>query len=136
MSSDLILYDGVCGLCNWSVRFIIRHDSKQEFLFAPLQGETAKRYAAGVPDDGTFRSLILIRLFRTDAATVHLKSEAILLILDSLGGVWWVLSWFRVLPKGILDWIYDLIARNRYRWFGKYDACPVPPPVIRSRFLG
>jgi len=136
MSPDLILYDGICGLCNWSVRFIIRHDSKQAFLFAPLQGEIAKRYAAVVPDDDLFKSLILIRLFRTDAATVHLKSEAILFILDSLGGVWWVLSWFRVLPRGILDWIYDLIARNRYRWFGKYDACPVPPPAIRSRFLG
>ncbi|HEX3323437.1 MAG TPA: DCC1-like thiol-disulfide oxidoreductase family protein [Terriglobales bacterium] len=132
----IILYDGVCGLCNRFVQFVLRHDRRGLFRFAALQsvfGQAAlirggleaanvKTVYVIVPSEGGERCLS--------------KSEAALFVMKELGGLWGVLaSLSRFFPRSVRDWTYDLVARNRYRIFGRYETCPVPSPEVRSRFL-
>ena len=127
----IILFDGVCNLCNAAVQFVIRHDKKKRFVFASLQSETGCRLLSehGLPP-GNLGSFILI-----EHNIVYSRSSAALRVAKKLNGIWPVLFVFIMIPPFIRNGIYDFIARNRYRWFGKKDECMVPNPELRARFL-
>ncbi|MBT8181807.1 MAG: DUF393 domain-containing protein [Eudoraea sp.] len=128
----IILFDGVCNLCNSSIQFVIRHDKKNRYKFAALQSDTAKILLneRGI-DSSQIDSIILI-----DPNTAYyIKSTAALEIGKSFGGGWRLLSIFEWVPRPIRDWIYDLIAKNRYSWFGKQNDCMIPTPELKAKFL-
>lgn len=134
-SPHLVLYDGRCPLCHRVVRFLLRADPDRRLCFAPLQGETGGRVRDyhGFPDD--LATLVYVRDFGMSSEQVLFKSSAVLGPLADLGFVWWALSLLRVVPRPLRDLLYDWVARNRSRWFGRYDSCPLPSPAERSRFL-
>lgn len=130
---DVILFDGVCNLCNASVDFVIRRDRKKRFQFAPLQSGIAKDLLKGRMIDPT--KLDGIILVQRDGS-VSQKSTAALKVAAHLGGLWPVLYVFIWLPRILRDTIYDFIAKYRYAWFGKKDTCRLPTSEERDRFLG
>lgn len=128
----IILFDGVCNLCNSSIQFVIKHDKKNRYKFAALQSDVAKMLLneRGI-DSSQIDSIILI-----DPETAYyIKSSAALEIGKSFGGGWRLLSIFEWVPRPIRDWIYDLIAKNRYSWFGKQNDCMIPTPELKAKFL-
>jgi predicted DCC family thiol-disulfide oxidoreductase YuxK len=130
--NGLVFYDGLCGLCDRTVQFLLRRDPAQRLKFAPLQGETA-RQRTDLPSE--LRSMVFIAQPGTAQEKIYFRSEAALRLLDHVGGWWRIVSWLRLLPRPVRDWGYDVIARRRYRWFGKFDSCRVPAPEFRERFL-
>jgi predicted DCC family thiol-disulfide oxidoreductase YuxK len=126
----IIFFDGVCGLCNRSVDVLLRADERGVFRFAPLQGETARELLPPQNDDPQAWSMVYL-----DERGVHDQSDAMLEICRRLGGWWSAYGWLRFVPRVIRDLVYRLIARNRYRWFGKKEACRLPTPAERARFL-
>lgn len=133
MSSEkqLLLFDGVCNLCNRSVQTVIRFDKKDKFLFAALQSKTGKEKLGQFKlSTQHFDTFILIQ-----QNNIYFKSSAALKVLKELGGLWSLLYIFIVIPKPIRDGIYTIIAKNRYRFFGKKDSCMVPTPETTKRFL-
>ncbi len=129
----VILFDGVCNLCNSAVRWVIERD-KGRFDFASLQSDAARRELEKVLGrdeiDALPDSIVLL-----DSDGVHVRSAAALRITRELGSRFGLLRLGIVLPRPIRDLIYDLIARNRYRWFGRRDTCMTPTPDIAARFL-
>ena len=133
----LVLYDGLCGLCDRSVQWLLRHDRRNALVFAPLQGETAKPYlaaATGRGDDG-LDTVVLVERDQRGVERVHVRSEAAFRLLRQIGGAWSALAWFRVLPRALTDAAYRFVSRRRRRWFGRLDACRVPDANTRGRFL-
>jgi predicted DCC family thiol-disulfide oxidoreductase YuxK len=135
--SPIILYDGVCGLCNRFVQFVLKHDFKQRFQFASLQSDFAapvlRRYGA-TPDD--LDTMYVVLDYAQTTERLASRSEAAIVILQELGSGWSVLStMLEWLPSGLQNWGYNVVARNRYRIFGKYDSCPLPDQKVRGRFL-
>ena len=128
----IILFDGVCNFCNSSINFIIDRDSGNKFKFAALQSETGRQLIIqhGVHDNKTLDSVVLIKNNR-----IYKKSAAALEIVRDLNAFWPVLYIFKLLPSFILDILYDAIARNRYRLFGKADVCRIPTPQLKQKFL-
>jgi len=130
--SPVLFYDGVCALCNGAVTFVLKRDAGRTVRFAALQGDTAARLFAERPELAGVDSMIWL-----DAdGRAFTRSGAALAIARHVGGPWatWgVLA--RIVPAPMRDAIYDLVARVRYRFFGRYDACPLPPPEHRARFL-
>lgn len=130
-NSPVILFDGVCNLCNGAVQFVIKHDEKGQFRFASLQGEHGqqllKQYNLSPVDLDSFV------LIQGDVA--YSKSTAALLVAKQLKGVVKSLYVFRIIPAFIRDGIYNFIARNRYRWFGRKESCMIPSVDLRARFL-
>lgn len=129
--SAVVLFDGVCNLCNAWVQFVIDRDPRGRFVFAPLQSEGAAallrhRAYAGTP----LASIVLI-----EDGRVYDRSTAVLRIVRRLSGLWPALSLLLAVPRPIRDVVYDWSARRRYRWFGRQDACRVPTPELQSRFL-
>jgi predicted DCC family thiol-disulfide oxidoreductase YuxK len=133
--THLVLYDGVCALCNNSVAFLLRIDRAELLVFAPLQGETANVVLARHEAIDATDTMVFVRDFGTPEEKISTQSSGVLDALSVLGGFWWLLSWKRVIPRPLRDSVYRWVARHRYRWFGKYEACPVPPPEIAQRFL-
>ena len=131
LPDHLLLFDGVCNLCNGLVRFIIRHDRRKRFSFAPLQS-VAGQLVLQQHDLATsdFNTLVYFR--KGDMLT---RSTAALNVARDLGGGWPLAYAFIVVPRFIRDAVYDLISRKRFRWFGKRDSCMVPTPELHSRFL-
>lgn len=128
----ILLFDGVCNLCHAAVRFVIRRDPAGVFRFAPLDSEAGKRLTRGAfPDADPPDSVILI-----ENGQVHVGSEAALRIVRRLRGPWSVLAVLRLVPRPLRDRMYDTVARNRYRWFGRKDVCPIPDARVQDRFLG
>lgn len=127
----LVLFDGVCNLCNASVRFILRRDPSGKFHFAPLRSTVGKAVleAAQLPT-AHHDSFVYVRQGR-----ILERSTAALWMARDLGGAWSLLYAFIIVPRPLRDGVYDLVARYRYRWFGKRDACMVPTPEQRARFL-
>jgi predicted DCC family thiol-disulfide oxidoreductase YuxK len=127
----LILFDGVCNLCNGIVQFIIKRDPHARFRFASLQSAAGqlhlKRFGL---DPDVLHSVILI-----DGDNVYERSDAALLIAKHLGPPWKLLAGFNIFPKFLRDAGYNLVARNRYRIFGKKDQCMIPTPELKARFL-
>ena len=127
----VVLFDGVCNFCNATINFIIEHDRTGYFKFAPLQSETGERLMAEHGIDRIETDSII--LVESGKAFTH--SDAALRIARRLDGIWsWVYA-FRVVPRFIRDAAYKIFARHRYRLFGRQDACMMPTPEIRARFL-
>jgi predicted DCC family thiol-disulfide oxidoreductase YuxK len=126
-----ILFDGVCNLCNRSVRFVLARDPAERFAFAPLQSAQGRELLTrvGLPADAR-ASIVLV-----EGKRAFEKSDAVLRVLAGLSGLWPILALLRVIPRRLRDAIYDWIAANRYRWFGQRAECPVPTPEQRRRFL-
>ena len=131
-NKELILFDGVCNLCNTSVQLVIKNDKNNIFLFAPLQGQTAKDIISKYNIDTSKVDSILLYI---PEKGLFLKSTAALKIASRLGFAWNLLSLFLIIPAFIRNWIYDLIAKNRYKWFGKKEACMFPTKELKSKFL-
>lgn len=127
----IILFDGICNLCNNSVQFIIKNDKNDLFRFAPLQSDIGRQIIneRGI-DTQDLDSVILIE---PGIAYFH-KSTAALEIAKDLKGYSW-LRHFKFVPQGIRDSIYELIAKNRYKWFGKKESCMIPTPELQALFL-
>lgn len=131
MNKPLILFDGVCNLCNNSVTFVIERDPSAYFQFAALQSEeAAERIAEYAKKTALPDSIVLI-----DEKGLHTRSTAALRVARHLSGLWPLLYVFAVIPAPIRDIVYDWIARNRYKWFGKEDSCMLPTPELQQRFL-
>jgi predicted DCC family thiol-disulfide oxidoreductase YuxK len=130
--NPVVLFDGVCKLCCGVTRWIIEHDDDDVFRFAPLQSDEGRRLLEehGLPLDD-ISTIVLV-----DEAGAHTRSDAALRIAARLGGVWRALSWFRVVPRPLRDATYRLVAKYRYRWFGKRDSCMAPDESDSTRFVG
>jgi predicted DCC family thiol-disulfide oxidoreductase YuxK len=128
---DLVIFDGVCNLCEASVNFIIRHDKSGVFRFVPSQSELGgvlqRQYGINTAD---IETVILIR-----DGQAYTESDAAVRIAASFDGWWRLLSLVRWVPRPVRDGMYRWIARNRYAWFGQKDVCLMPTPELRSRFL-
>jgi predicted DCC family thiol-disulfide oxidoreductase YuxK len=128
----IILFDGVCNLCNGAIQFVIKHDRKNVFRYAPLQGEIGKKLLAERNmDPKEVDSIVLIE----PGVAYYTKSSAALKIGQEFGGAWKMLGLFEWVPEKISNFIYDFIAGNRYQWFGKKEECMVPTPTLREKFL-
>ena len=134
----VVLYDGVCGLCNGVVKFLLPRDRAKRIRFAALQGAYAATALARhgiVPPPGDPESIVLVAQPGTTDERLYFKSEAALRIGAALPGAWRLSGILRVVPRVVRDWVYARVARSRYRIFGRYDACPMPTPESRARFL-
>lgn len=125
----IVFFDGYCGLCNGFVDFVMARDHKKIFRFATLQGATAARLLTK-DEVEKFDSVVV---FIHDSK--YRKSQAVLEVFKTLGGGWKLLSYFGFLPPALLDFFYDIIAKNRYAWFGKRDVCRLPTREERALFL-
>ncbi len=127
----IILFDGVCNLCNGSVVLIIKRDKKDLFRFAAIQSnEGQELIETHNIDTSKVDSILLI-----DGEHYYSKSTAALKIARHLAGGYPLLYGFMILPRFFRNWVYDIIARNRYKWFGKKESCMIPTPELRSKFL-
>jgi predicted DCC family thiol-disulfide oxidoreductase YuxK len=127
----VIVFDGVCVICNGWVRFLLRHDRQRRYRFAAMQTESGRALLAGNgldPDDPA--SFLLI-----ENGNAWRETDAIVRVIGSLGGFWRLVAGVHVAPKALRDWLYRGVARNRYRWFGRHDACFLAPPGHEDRFL-
>lgn len=127
----ILLFDGVCNLCNASVQWVLQHDSKAQFRFAALQSDFGQKLLRehGL-DAQNFNTVVL-----ADGPHLFLRSDAPLEIARKIGGGWAALYFFKIVPRPIRDAVYNFVARNRYRWFGQQEACLLPKPEWRDRFL-
>jgi len=127
----IILFDGVCNLCNASVNFVIKRDKNDIFRFAALQSVFGKELALKFSiDPNETDSIILI-----DVDKCYVKSTAALHIAKSLSGGYPLLFCFIIIPNFIRNWIYDFVAKNRYKWYGKKESCMIPTPELEGKFL-
>ena len=133
-SAHVILFDGVCTLCNGFVQFVIRHDPEGRFRFAALQSEAARDLltAQGLPAPPTTEPESVLLL---SGGRLYSHSTAVLRIAAQLGGIWRLAAVGGVLPRAWRDALYRFVARNRYRWFGRQENCLLPTPELRNRFL-
>lgn len=127
----ILLFDGVCNLCSSSVQFVLKRNKTENIQFASLQSDVGKQL---LQEHGLSHQYI-DSLVLLENGTAYVKSDAALRVTKHLAGVWRLLLAFLIIPKFIRNPIYDWIARNRYRWFGKKDVCWIPQPQWQSRFL-
>lgn len=136
IGKTIVLYDGVCGLCNRLVQFLLRHDKRDRFRFAPLQTEFASslltKHGINAAD---LDSVSVVADYGLATEKAFTKSNAVLRATWELGGIWRAGEIGRIIPRRTRDWLYDRVARNRYRMFGKYETCPVPRPGQREKFI-
>jgi len=128
----IILFDGVCNLCDSAVQFIIKNDKKDIFRFVALQSDLGQRIIKHLGIDTQKTDSII--LYRPGFA-YFCKSEAALEIAKDLGGIFYFASLFSILPYSFNNYVYDYIARNRYKWYGKKDNCLIPTPELQDKFL-
>ena len=129
--NHLILFDGVCNLCNGVVQFIIAKDKAAKFTFASLQSPAGQAILTDFKlSTVEFDSFVYIK-----GDQYYQKSRAALEVLKDMGGAWVLLYIFRLVPKILRDWVYDQVAKYRYRWFGKRDSCMIPTSELKARFL-
>ena len=132
LNKKIILFDGVCNLCNDSVLKVIKKDTKNIFFFAALQSETGKKIINHLKIDiSKIDSIILYE----PGVSYEIKSTAALRIMKGFGGIWSLTQVFLIFPEGIRNLIYDYIAKNRYKWFGKKESCMIPTPELKAKFL-
>jgi predicted DCC family thiol-disulfide oxidoreductase YuxK len=130
-SNPLLLFDGVCNLCNSSVQFVLERNKKENIQFASLQSDFGRKMLEQVNLSSDYTSsLVLI-----EEGKPYVKSEAALRLVKHLNGLWKLGSILFIFPKFIRNPVYNLIAKNRYRWFGKKDVCWIPEPKWKNRFL-
>jgi len=128
----IILFDGVCNLCDSAVQFVIRHDKKDVFRFVALQSELGQNILKHIGINSKYIDSVI--LYEPGVAYYY-KSAAAIEIAKKLGGFWHLGTLFRIIPTGITNQLYDYIAKNRYKWYGKKDSCMVPSPELESKFL-
>ena len=135
-AAAVILYDGVCGLCNRSVRFVLRHDREGIFRFASLQSAAARQILArhGMTPDA-LDTFYVVTDFGLANERVLSKSDAVIYTVEILDGIWKAAKILRFVRRRVRDWTYGIVARHRYQVFGKYDACPLPEARYRDRFI-
>jgi predicted DCC family thiol-disulfide oxidoreductase YuxK len=130
-SDKIVIFDGICHLCNGAVQFIIKRDSCSNFKFVPRQSQTGRRllsrYQASLKDTET---IVLLK-----DQIIYTGSDAVLEIARGLDHIWKLLIVFKIIPGFIRNWVYNFIAKHRYYWFGKRDVCYTPTPELRQRFL-
>jgi predicted DCC family thiol-disulfide oxidoreductase YuxK len=135
-SNPVILYDGVCGLCNRLVQFVLKRDQRDQFRFAALQSDmantTLQRHNRDSHDLDTF--YVVVNYGQPTERLLE-RSDAILFLLNRLGGVWKLATLGKVLPRILRNRIYQVVATNRYRVFGKFESCMLPEPKHRAKFL-
>ena len=132
LPAQIVLYDGVCGFCNGSVRWLIARDRDARLHYAPLQGETAAALRARHPEIPTALETIVF----VEDDRVSMQSAAVFRVLRELPAPWrWIAALRGLLPRALWDAAYRAFARRRYRWFGRLDACPIPPASLRARIL-
>jgi predicted DCC family thiol-disulfide oxidoreductase YuxK len=132
----IVLYDGVCGFCNGSVRWLIAHDRGERLRYAALQGETAAALRARHPEISTGLDTIVFVESAPGGEWVWLRSAAVFRVMRELPAPWcWIAPLRWLLPRGLWDVAYGAFARRRYRWFGRLEACPIPTAEVRARFL-
>lgn len=129
---QLILFDGVCNLCNSSVNYVIKHDKGGIFMFAPLQSDTGKKIINKYNLDTSQTDSILLY---SEGKELKIKSSAALAIASKLGFPRNLLSVFYIVPPVIRNWVYDYIAKHRYKWYGKKDVCMIPTQELQDKFL-
>lgn len=132
IGKKIILFDGVCNLCDSVVQFIIKHDKKDIFRFVPLQSELGLSIIKHIGIDNSKTDSII--LYEPNVAYYY-KAQAALKIARYLGGIYQLLNTFSLLPNGLSNWVYDYIAKNRYKWYGKKTECMIPTPELKSKFL-
>jgi len=131
-NKKIILFDGVCNLCNSAVQFVIKYDKKDTFRFVALQSELGQEILAYIGIDA--KNIDSIVLYEPGVAYYY-KSSAAIQIAKNLGGFWHLGTIFRIIPMGIRNQLYDYIAINRYKWYGKKESCMVPTPELKIKFL-
>jgi predicted DCC family thiol-disulfide oxidoreductase YuxK len=130
-NGPVILFDGVCNLCDSSVQFVIKHDKDKVFSFASLQSESGQKLLEEYHlPKSEFNSFVLV-----ENGKAYTKSSAALMVAKKLSGPVKLLYGLKIVPVFIRNTVYNLIAKNRYRWFGKKDSCMIPTPSLQSRFL-
>ncbi|MDA0272378.1 MAG: DCC1-like thiol-disulfide oxidoreductase family protein [Proteobacteria bacterium] len=129
--SGVVIFDGVCNLCNGAVDFIIRRDPEARFLFTPTQGELARQLARRHNiQESLDETFVLIQ-----ANKCYYRTDAALEIASQLTGGWRLLQILRVIPAGLRDWVYGIVAGHRYDWFGRRDVCMTPTDDVSRRFV-
>jgi predicted DCC family thiol-disulfide oxidoreductase YuxK len=131
-NKKLILFDGICNLCNDAVLKVIKNDSKNTFVFTALQSETGKKVIDHLKID--ISKLDSIILYEPNVS-YDIKSSAALKIMNDFGGFWKATQLFLIFPERFRNLIYDYIARNRYKWFGQRESCMLPTPELKIKFL-
>lgn len=127
----ILLFDGVCNLCSGSVQWILKHDTRGVFRFAPLQSPLAQNLLSTYGySDAALGTVVLVA-----DGQLFTRSDAVLELLRRIGGIWSLAYGFKILPRFLRDWVYKMVANNRYNWFGKRGACWLPRPEWSDRFL-
>jgi predicted DCC family thiol-disulfide oxidoreductase YuxK len=133
---NLILYDGVCGLCNRLIQFTLKRDLGDRFRFASLQSPVAadllRHYGR---DSADLDTVYVVANYGSSHEILLAKAHAVLFVLRTLGGVWYLARPFALLPTRLLDSVYDFVASRRYRWFGRSESCMVPSESVRAKFI-
>lgn len=136
MSNLIVLYDGVCGLCDRLNQFLLKRDHQDRLLFASLQSDLARkileRYGA---DPSDLDTVYVVENYEKPDERLLKRSDAILRASEALGGVWKISALGKIVPRPLRDLFYQLVATNRYRVFGKYDVCMMPEPKYKKKFL-
>ena len=128
----IILFDGVCNLCNTSVQYVIKHDKKDIFRFVSLQSDLGQKILNHIGiNPKHIDSIVLYE----PGISYYYKSTAALEIAKGLRGIFTLTTVFKILPAGIRDFVYDYVAKNRYKWYGKKDACMIPTVELKAKFL-
>ncbi len=128
----IILFDGICNLCEASVQFVIKHNQKDEFRFVALQSELGQEILNHIGIQSKNIDSVVLYI---PGVAYYTKSNAALQIAQSLGGFFHLGTFFKILPTGLRNLVYDYVAKNRYEWYGKKETCLVPSPELNSKFL-
>lgn len=134
-NAPVLLYDGVCGVCNSAVRTILRFDTRGTLRFAALDSDFARDIIARHPRLADLDTVVFVRDPGTEREAVSAQSAALLQVADYLGGFWKLALAARVIPSAVRDRLYAAFAKARYHVGGRYDTCPIPSPKVRSRFV-
>lgn len=127
----LVIFDGVCNFCVGSVNFVLRHEAGDRLQFTPLQSGTGSRMVRDLGfDPADAKTFVLV-----DDGRAYVRSAAAIRVARYLRWPWRALAAIWIVPRPVRDWAYNVVASNRYRWFGRMDACMVPTPEIRRRFV-
>jgi len=131
-NKKIILFDGICNFCNDAVLRVIKYDTKNQFVFTSLQSDIGKKITDHLNiDTSKIDSIILYE----PKVAYYIKSTAAIKVMTTFGGVWNLITVFELIPETLRNYIYDFIAKNRYKWFGKKDACIIPSKNIKEKFL-
>jgi predicted DCC family thiol-disulfide oxidoreductase YuxK len=131
-NKKVILFDGVCNLCNSAINQVIDFDKKNTFLFTALQSKTGQEITKQLGIDTTKVDSII--LYENNMA-YYIKSTAAIKIMNDLGGLWVLTKLLWIFPENFRNYIYDIVAKNRYKWFGKKENCRIPTPELKAKFL-